>query len=75
MLYRERNVKKALSSHQTKYGKHRFHDVDPNFWLGEFDWMKEMNVWTDDLDYYLTLPRKGRGSKVRLSASDRVTAY
>lgn len=69
------NVKKALNEHQTKYGKHRFHDVDPSFWLDEFDWMKDMNVWTDDLDYYLTLPRKGRGSKIRMSASDRVTAY
>ena len=69
------NVKKALSEHQTKYGKHRFHDVDPSFWMDEFDWMKDMNVWTDDLDYYLTLPRKGRGSKIRMSASDRVTAY
>lgn len=69
------NVKKALSEHQTKYGKHRFHDMNPSFWLDEFDWMKEMNVWMDDLDYYLTLPRKGRGSKIRMSASDRVTAY
>lgn len=69
------NVKKALSEHQTKYGKHRFHSVDPSFWLDEFDWMKDMNVWTDDLDYYLTLPRRGRGSKIRMSASDRVTAY
>lgn len=69
------NVKKALSGHQTKYGKHRFHDVDPEFWVEEFDWMKDMNVWKDDLDYYLTLPRKGRGGKIRMSASDRVTAY
>lgn len=69
------NVKKALSGHQSKYGKHRFHDLDPQFWLEEFDWMKEMNVWKDDLDFYLTLPRRGRGSKVRMSASDRVTAY
>ena len=69
------NVKMALSEHQTKYGKHRFHDVDPSFWVEEFDWMKEMNVWTDDLDYYLALPRRGRGSKIRMSASDRVTAY
>lgn len=69
------NVKRALSGHQTKYGKHRFHDVDPEFWLEEFDWMKDMNVWTDDLDYYLTIPRKGRGGKIRMSPSDRVTAY
>ena len=37
------NVKKALSGHQAKYGKHRFHDVDPQFWVEEFDWMKDMN--------------------------------
>lgn len=69
------NAKKALSEHQTKYGKHRFHDIEPEFWIEEFDWMKQMNVWTDDLDYYLTLPRKGRGGRVRMSAADRVTAY
>ncbi len=69
------NVRRALSGHQTKYGKHRFHNLEPEFWVEEFDWMKNMNVWKDDLDYYLTLPRKGRGGKVRMSASDRVTAY
>ena len=37
--------------------------------------MKDMNVWTDDMDMYLTIPRKGRGGKVRMSAADRVTAY
>lgn len=69
------NVRRVLSEHQTKYGKHRFHDLDPQFWVDEFDWMKDMNVWTEDLDYYLTLPRRGRGGKVRMSPSDRVTAY
>lgn len=69
------NVKAALRAHQTKYGKHRFHSIEPEFWVEEFDWMKDMNVWTDDMDMYLTIPRKGRGGKVRMSAADRVTAY
>lgn len=69
------NVKKAISIHQTKYGKHRFHDVDLEFWLEEFDWMKNMNIWKEDLDSYLVMPRKGRGGKIRMSSSDRVTAY
>lgn len=69
------NVKKALSAHNSKYGKHRFHNLDPEFWMEEFEWMKNMNVWYDDLDYYLTIPRKGRGSKVRMSPADRVVAY
>ena len=69
------NVKAAIRMHQTKYGKHRFHKIEPEFWIEEFDWMKDMNVWTDDLDLYLTIPRKGRGGKVRMSAADRVIAY
>lgn len=69
------NVTKAISAHHSKYGAHRFHKVDPEFWLDEFDWMKSMNVWTDDLDYYLSIPRKGRGGTIRMSSSDRVTAY
>ena len=69
------NVKAAIRAHQTKYGKHRFHNVEPEFWIEEFDWMKDMNVWTDDMDLYLTIPRRGRGGKVRMSAADRVTAY
>ena len=68
-------IKRALREHQTKYGKHRFHDIDPSFLVEEFAWMKGMNVWTDDLDYYLTIRRKGRGSKIRMSSSDRVTIY
>lgn len=74
-LQRINNVKAAIRAHQTKYGKHRFHNIEPEFWIEEFDWMKDMNVWTDDMDLYLTIPRKGRGGKVRMSAADRVTAY
>ena len=69
------NVKSAIKNHQRKYGKHRFHELEPEFWVDEFDWMKDMNVWTDDLDLYLSIPRKGRGGKVRMSQADRVTAY
>ncbi len=69
------NIKHALSAHRTRYGKHRFHDLDFEFWSEEFEWMKQMNVWTNDLDYYLTLPRRGRGGQVRMSTQDRVTAY
>lgn len=72
---RIKNVRNALDNHKKRFGKHRFHDLDPQFWLEEFEWMKDMNVWTDDLDYYLTLPRKGRGSNVRMNSQDRVTAY
>lgn len=66
---RLKNVEAALKAHQESTGtKHRFHDLDLGFWLEEFDWMKDMNVWVDDLDYYLSLPRTGRGGQVRMRA-------
>lgn len=74
-MQRINNVKAAIRAHQTKYGKQRFHTIEPEFWIEEFDWMKDMNVWTDDMDLYLKIPRKGRGGKVRMSQADRVTAY
>ena len=43
--------------------------------MEEFEWMKDMDVSTADLNYYLSLPRKGRGGKVRMSAADRATAF
>ena len=74
-MQRINNVKAAIRAHQTKYGKHRFHTIEPEFWIEEFDWMKDMNIWTDDMDLYLNIPRKGRGGKLRMSQADRVTAY
>lgn len=72
---RQDNIKQALDQHSNKYGAHRFHDLPIKFWEEEIDWMKGMNVSTDNMDYYLSLPRKGRGSSVRMSAPDRVVAY
>ena len=37
--------------------------------------MKDMNVSVQDREYYLSLPRKGRGEKVRMTAQDRETAF
>lgn len=68
-------VQKALDRHKKTYGIHRFQNLDLQFWVDEFDWMKDMNVSLQDKDYYLGLPRKGRGGKVRMSAGDRETVY
>ena len=72
---RLKNVEQAIKNHQDKYGKHRLHSVGDEFWLSEFDWMKDMNIWLDDLEYYIQLPRKGRGGKVRMKPADRLVAY
>lgn len=72
---RKKNVEMALNKHKAKYGPHRFHDLPYEFWLDEFDWMKDMNIGRDDLDFYLMYKRKGRGNKYRFSASDYATAF
>lgn len=68
-------VEMALNKHQTKYGKHRFHDLPYEFWLDEFDWMKDMNIGNEDLDAYILYKRKGRGNKYRFSSADYATAF
>lgn len=68
-------VQEALEHHKKQYGTHRFHNLELQFWMEEFDWMKDMNVSAQDLKYYLSLPRKGRGGKVRMTAAERLTAF
>ena len=75
MPRRLKAVEMALNRHQTKYGKHRFHDLPYEFWLAEFDWMKDMNIGQDDLDAYILYKRKGRGNKYRFSSADYATAF
>lgn len=72
---RKEAAQTALDNHKKECGPHRFHNLDLQFWLDEFDWMKDMNVAPQDMNYYLGLPRKGRGGKVRMSSADRVTAF
>lgn len=73
--YQEEIIKKALEKHKETCGPHRFQNLEPEFWIEEIRWMKEMNVSAEDRQYYLELPRKGRGGKVRMSASDRIAAF
>lgn len=72
---RKECAKEALEEHKKRNGEHRFQNLDLQFWVDEFDWMKDMDVTATDLNYYLGLPRKGRGGKVRMSAADRATAF
>lgn len=72
---RLKSVEIAMNQHQTKFGKHRFHDMPYDFWLEEFDWMKDMNIGMNDLPAYISYKRKGRGSKYRFSSSDYLTAF
>lgn len=68
-------VQEALEIHKKQNGEHRFHNLDLQFWVEEFDWMKDLNVSVQDMNYYLALPRKGRGGKVRMTSADRLTTF
>lgn len=68
-------IRQALKNHKASFGLHRLQNQDVEFWIKEIDWMKEMNVSTEDQIYYLGLQRKGRGGKVRMSAADRIVAF
>lgn len=72
---RKEAVQEALNNHKKLFGFHRFHNMDLQFWLEEFEWMKDMNISVEDMHDYLKLQRKGRGGKVRMSAADRVIAF
>lgn len=65
----------VLSEHKTQHGQHRFHNLDISFLIEECEWMKDMNISVDDKDVYMTIPRKGRGTKVRMSSTDREVAF
>ena len=73
--HRLNNVAAALELHRNRYGKHRLLDLPVKFWLAEFDWMKEKNIWINDQENYLKLPRTGRGDIVRMHMQDRIEAY
>lgn len=68
-------MKSALEKHKETCGPHRFQNLDLEFWLEEIEWMKEMNVSTDDMTEYLGIQRKGRGTKVRMTPADRIVAF
>ncbi len=73
----KKNISKALEKHKEKYGEHGLHRKSIYFWHEEITWMKEMNVWTDNMDFYTNLRRIGRGgSEVKsMSASDKLVTY
>lgn len=68
-------IKIALKKHKETCGPHRFQNLDPDFWMEEIEWMKEMDVFIDDMNYYLGIQRKGRGAKVRMTPADRIVAF
>ena len=48
-------VKKALIIFQQEYGYHHYTKIDTDIWIEEFNWMKDMNIWTDNKQYFLDL--------------------
>lgn len=69
-------VEAALANHRKKYGKkHRFYELNTDFWLDEFKWIKGYNLLPGMIEDYMFIDRKGRGGEVRMSSADRAIAF
>lgn len=67
-------VSQALQNHYKTHGtEHRFYQVEEDFWLQEFHWIKQKNIRT--LQTYLDSDRVGRGGKVRITREERKIVY
>lgn len=64
-------IKNALSNHKIKSENknHRFYRESVEFWSEEFKWIKEKYLKSSD--EYINSDRIGRGSKIRMSTSDK----
>lgn len=71
---RKSYVSQALQNHYRKSGKkHRFYEIDEQFWCDEFLWIKQKNIKT--LQEYLDAERTGRGGSVRITREERKIVY
>ena len=61
----------AIKEQKSKKKQHRLYSADYKYLLAEFDWMKDMNISVQDKKVYLSIPRKGRGTSVRVTSADR----
>jgi superfamily I DNA/RNA helicase len=69
-----RLVKESLIEHKRIHKlEHRFYAMDTSFFEEEFRWIREKCIKTKA--DYISADRKGRGSQVRLSASDKEIAW
>lgn len=67
-------ISDTLVEHQRKHKlDHRFYDMNTSFFEEEFRWIREKCIKTKR--DYLSADRKGRGSQIRLSASDKEIAW
>ncbi len=72
---RVQTAEKALDKHKSQFGRHRFHSIDADLWLEEFDWIKGMNIDQDDIDGYLMLDHSERDKAIKMNPADRVIAF
>lgn len=70
---RKEFVETAIQNHLKRHPKHRFHDIEAEFWMEEFLWIKQKNLTT--LESYVDAERSGRGGKVRMSRDDKRVAF
>ena len=74
--YKESMIGKALSAYEKKYRNNKYTSWGVSFWLEEFAWMRNMNIFNaNDRKEYMTLERTGRGHAHPMSKLDRSAAF
>ena len=70
-----RYVREALALHRKHYGVHPLNSKSIDFWIGEIEWMKDMNITIKDAKSYYLLDRSEHGSLTKMSDTDRQVAF
>lgn len=67
-------VNDAIQKHlERSEERHRFHEIDADFWREEFLWIKGKNILSKQ--EYVDSERTGRGGKVRMTKEDKAVAF
>ena len=74
-FWRERLIERAVEDYKKDHAPHRLLSAPTSFWCDEFLWMKSMNIFTDNLDDYRRIPRRGRGQSPRIALEDRDVVF
>lgn len=68
-------MSQALNMHRVHFGAHPLNYKSVDFWLGEIEWMKDMNITIKDERSYYLLDRTEHGSLTKMSDEDRKVAF
>ncbi len=64
-------IKKALLIFQQKHRSHYFTEINIDIWVEEFNWIKDMNIWIENRQYFLKVVDDNTKIKYHMSQYDK----